>query len=233
MLLLASTSPGQQKPLAVTAPAQQPAQQPTIAAPWYGDDDPAELGRVLYTRARADRAAARRATAVTASAVAETARPVQAATRTSRPPAVRKRPVATRPTTPRRGANTTRRPATTRTTAALPAASGSAAVVVAYALAQRGKPYVFGASGPNSFDCSGLILAAFAQVGVRLPHNADAIGRMGTPVPRSQWQPGTVLHWNGHVGLYIGNGLVVHASRAGQPVKIAPVWGSPTGRRII
>ncbi len=118
---------------------------------------------------------------------------------------------------------------------AAPVPSGSVGMVVAFARAQVGKPYRMGAAGPAAWDCSGLIMGAFARVGVRLPHSAAQIGRMGVAVPRAQLQPGDVLYWpigRGHVALYIGNGLVVHASRAGQPVKVAPLWGSPSARRL-
>jgi cell wall-associated NlpC family hydrolase len=102
-------------------------------------------------------------------------------------------------------------------------ASGRAAVVISVALQQVGKPYVWGAAGPGSFDCSGLILYAMARVGIRLPHNADAIGGMGRSVPRSQWLPGTVISYGGHVALYLGSGRMVEAAHAGVPVRVTTV----------
>lgn len=99
-------------------------------------------------------------------------------------------------------------------------ASGRAGTAVSVALQQVGKPYIWGASGPSAFDCSGLILYAMARAGIRLPHNADAIGGMGRSVPRAQWQPGTVISYGGHVALYIGSGRMVEAAHAGAPVRV-------------
>lgn len=106
--------------------------------------------------------------------------------------------------------------------AAVPA-SGRAATVIQVALAQAGRPYVWGSAGPRSFDCSGLILFSFAKVGIKLPHNADAIGRMGRSVPRAQWQPGVVISFGGHVALFVGHGQMIEAAHAGVPVRVTKV----------
>jgi cell wall-associated NlpC family hydrolase len=94
--------------------------------------------------------------------------------------------------------------------------------VIRFALAQLAKPYVFGAAGPDAFDCSGLTMAAWAQAGVRLPHWTVGQARAGTPVvPASTVVPGDLilvpgsdgtLAAPGHVGIYIGDGLVVDAA---------------------
>jgi cell wall-associated NlpC family hydrolase len=111
-------------------------------------------------------------------------------------------------------------------------ASGNLAAVVNFALSQIGKPYVWGAAGPGAYDCSGLVMAAYARIGKKLPHQSEAIAAMGTYVPKSQWQPGTVLHWSGHVAIYLGGGRMVHAPHPGASVTIANVYGSPTGLRM-
>jgi peptidoglycan DL-endopeptidase CwlO len=112
-------------------------------------------------------------------------------------------------------------------------AAGRLAVVVNFALAQVGKPYGFGQAGPRAYDCSGLVMASFAQIGLSLPHQSEQIPARGRYVPPSQWQAGTVLHWPGHVAIYLGGGKMVHASRAGVPVGVASVYGSPTGYNMV
>jgi cell wall-associated NlpC family hydrolase len=112
-----------------------------------------------------------------------------------------------------------------RTLVAAPVAASSsgAGAAVATALAQVGKPYVWGAAGPNSFDCSGLMQYAWSAAGVALPHSSSAQSGMGTPVSRSQLQPGDLVFFYSpvsHVGMYIGNGQMVHAATSGEPVKV-------------
>ena len=107
---------------------------------------------------------------------------------------------------------------------AVVAASGAAQKAVDTALAQVGDPYVYGAAGPNAFDCSGLMQYAYSAAGVSLPHSSASQSRMGTPVSRDQLQPGDLVFFYSpvsHVGMYIGNGQMVHASTSGQPVKVA------------
>jgi len=109
-------------------------------------------------------------------------------------------------------------------TTAVVAASGAAQKAVDTALAQVGDPYVWGASGPDAFDCSGLMQYAYSAAGVSLPHSSASQSRMGTPVSRDQLQPGDLVFFYSpvsHVGMYIGNGQMVHASTSGQPVKVA------------
>lgn len=103
---------------------------------------------------------------------------------------------------------------------------GQAAVAFAYA--QIGKPYRYGATGPSSYDCSGLTGAAWKAAGVSIPRTSGA--QMGLPrVSKSALRPGdiVVFYGGGHVGLYIGNGQVIHAPRTGQNVKIAPLNSMP------
>jgi cell wall-associated NlpC family hydrolase len=118
------------------------------------------------------------------------------------------------------------------------AASGAAAAAVRTALAQVGKPYVWGAAGPGAFDCSGLMQYSWAAAGLALPHSSGAQSGMGTPVSRDQLQPGDLVFFYSpvsHVAMYVGNGDIVHASTEGQPVKVvslASVPGYNSARRL-
>jgi cell wall-associated NlpC family hydrolase len=106
------------------------------------------------------------------------------------------------------------------------ATSKGAAAAVAAALSQRGKPYVWGAAGPDSYDCSGLTMWAWAQAGVSLPHQSAEQQALGTPVSQDQLQPGDLVFFGSpayHVGMYIGNGMMVHAPTTGDVVKVSPL----------
>ncbi|MCW2857205.1 MAG: hypothetical protein JWR52_2820 [Marmoricola sp.] len=109
-------------------------------------------------------------------------------------------------------------------------ASGRAAAAVAYAMAQVGKAYVYGAAGPNAFDCSGLTMRAWGAAGVALPHSADAQQGYGARVPESQLQPGDLVFYYSpvsHVGMYIGNGLIVNAENPSSGVRITSLHSMP------
>lgn len=105
-------------------------------------------------------------------------------------------------------------------------ANGRGALVVKYALQELGKPYVWAAAGPNSFDCSGLTLFVYAKVGVSLPHSAEAQYGMGQRISRDSLQPGDLVFFSSgggyisHVGIYIGNNSYISAPRTGDVVKI-------------
>jgi cell wall-associated NlpC family hydrolase len=111
--------------------------------------------------------------------------------------------------------------------AAAPAAVRTAAMQ--NALGKIGSPYRWGASGPRAFDCSGLVSWAFRAAGKSLPHSARAISRVGTRVPKSALQPGDVVvfYHASHVGIYIGNNKVVHASNPRKPVGVANLDSMP------
>lgn len=101
------------------------------------------------------------------------------------------------------------------------------------AVAQVGDPYVYGAEGPNSFDCSGLTQYAYGAGGINLPRTARAQQDYVKPV--SDPQPGDLVFWGDpahHVGIYVGGGQVLDAPRTGEKVKIRAVWGSPTYGRV-
>lgn len=100
--------------------------------------------------------------------------------------------------------------------------SASASTVVAIAMSKVGFPYVYGSGGPNSFDCSGLISWAYAQVGISLPHQSAAMLGSGTQV--STPAPGDIVYTPGHVALYAGNGMVVEAATPATGVVYRPMW---------
>ena len=98
-------------------------------------------------------------------------------------------------------------------------ATGSAAAVIAFAQAQVGKAYVSGATGPSAYDCSGLVQAAFKQVGISLPRVSQDQSTAGTQVGLDNLQPGDILYWGGagsayHVGIYVGDGMFVGAQNS-------------------
>ena len=119
------------------------------------------------------------------------------------------------------------------------AASGAAQAAVNTALAQVGDPYVWGAAGPDAFDCSGLTQYSYAAAGVALPHSSSMQSGMGVPVSRDQLQPGDLVFFYSpvsHVGMYIGNGQMVHASTSGTPVQVVSLDSMPSSnsaRRIV
>ncbi len=114
--------------------------------------------------------------------------------------------------------------------AAVPApGTGEGAVAVQAALTRVGSPYSWGAAGPSAFDCSGLVMWAYQQAGISLPHSSQMLAAGGQAVSRDQLQPGDVVNFYSdasHTGIYVGDGMVVHASTYGQPVKVVPLDGA-------
>jgi cell wall-associated NlpC family hydrolase len=110
-------------------------------------------------------------------------------------------------------------------------------IAVAAALTRRGLPYVWGATGPRTFDCSGLMLWAWAQAGITIPRTSLAQSKLPL-VPLDKLEPGDLVTYYSpvsHVGMYVGNGLVVHASMPGVPIRVVPMLKSgakPTGHRV-
>jgi peptidoglycan DL-endopeptidase CwlO len=103
---------------------------------------------------------------------------------------------------------------------------GDRATVVQAALTQVGSPYVWGGAAPGGFDCSGLVMWAFQQAGISLPHSSQALAQGGQPVSLSDLQPGDVLTFYSdasHTGIYVGDGMIVHSSTYGQPVRVVPM----------
>ena len=121
--------------------------------------------------------------------------------------------------------------------AAQQAPSTEAGIAVAAALSRQGLPYVWAAVGPDSFDCSGLMLWAWAQAGIEIPRNSAA--QAGLPeIPLDQLQPGDLVTFYSpvsHVGMYVGDGKLLHASMPGVPIKVVPLAAAgpnPTGHAV-
>lgn len=131
---------------------------------------------------------------------------------------------------------TTSTPAATTATAAAPA-SGSVGTVVSFLRAQVGDAYVMGATGPNAWDCSSLVQAAFRQVGVDLPRVSQDQSTVGTDVSLSALQVGDILYWGGkgsayHTGVYIGDGQYLDAANPSKGVVIQDLSGYPASGAV-
>ncbi len=114
----------------------------------------------------------------------------------------------------------------------LPAANGRAGIAVRAALSRLGHPYVWGATGPDQFDCSGLVQWSYAQAGIHLDRTTYQQINDGIPVPRSQVRPGDLVFPHaGHVQLAIGNNLVIEAPYSGASVRISPLGSNVQIRR--
>jgi cell wall-associated NlpC family hydrolase len=102
----------------------------------------------------------------------------------------------------------------------------AAQVIVDTALAARGRPYVWGGTGPAGYDCSGLVVAAARKAGISLPHSSLMQSTAGTPVARTALRPGDLVFFYrpvSHVGIYIGNGQIVHSPTYGDVVKVSDI----------
>jgi cell wall-associated NlpC family hydrolase len=97
-----------------------------------------------------------------------------------------------------------------------------------------GVPYVWGGASPSGFDCSGLVVYVYAQVGVSLPHSSYALYGAGVPVSYDQLQAGDLVFFYGlgHVGIYVGGGMFIHAPHTGDVVKVSSLSGSYTSSYV-
>jgi cell wall-associated NlpC family hydrolase len=115
----------------------------------------------------------------------------------------------------------------------IPTANTVGAQALQAAIAKEGDPYVWGAAGPGQFDCSGLVVWAYAQEGIALPHYTGSLWNSGVHVARNDLEPGDLVFFFSdisHVGIYIGNGLMIDAPNFGETVKVEPVyWGAYDG----
>ena len=112
---------------------------------------------------------------------------------------------------------------------AVPQGVGSDAVAIGSNY--LGTPYAWGGGAPGGFDCSGFVSYVYAQMGIALPHQSGDILNSGTVISASEARPGDILWWPGHVGIYAGDGQVLH-STPGPGVSITNIWGSPTYLRV-
>ncbi|MEU8744893.1 NlpC/P60 family protein [Streptomyces parvulus] len=109
-------------------------------------------------------------------------------------------------------------------------ASGRAKTALDFAYAQLGKPYGWGSTGPNSYDCSGLVGAAWRAAGVSLPRTVKQMYDAGRKVSKTDMQPGDIIYWYNdtqHNGMYVGGGKAIHAPRTGKNIEIVPVDSMP------
>jgi cell wall-associated NlpC family hydrolase len=111
----------------------------------------------------------------------------------------------------------------------LPSGNTVGEIALRAALTRQGDPYVWAAAGPSEFDCSGLVVWAFAQEGISLPHYTGDLWNLGVHVSESDLEPGDLVFFFGldHVGIYIGDGLMVDAPTQGQNVQVQPINQDP------
>lgn len=133
-------------------------------------------------------------------------------------------------------ADSTATPASTPASAPASSSSAdsnpSAGSIAGLAVQFVGRPYVWGASGPDAFDCSGLVSYVYGQFGINLPHSSGGIYSQGTVVSASEAQAGDVIYWPGHVAIYMGDGTMVSAESEGVGVQQVPVRGGGTFLRF-
>ena len=200
---VATEAPGpSEEELAAQAAAEQAAEQAAA--------EQAQAEQAAAEQAAAEQAAAEQAQAEQAAAEQAAAEQAQAA------PAV---------STEDEAAESTAVPASS----AVPQGVGSDAVAIGSNY--LGTPYAWGGGAPGGFDCSGFVSYVYAQMGISLPHQSGDILNSGTVISASEARPGDILWWPGHVGIYAGDGQVLH-STPGPGVSITNIWGSPTYLRV-
>ena len=211
---VATEAPGpSEEELAAQAAAEQAQAEQAAAEQAAAEQAQAEQAaaeQAAAEQAQAEQAAAEQAAAEQAQAEQAAAEQAQAA------PAV---------STEDEAAESTAVPASS----AVPQGVGSDAVAIGSNY--LGTPYAWGGGAPGGFDCSGFVSYVYAQMGISLPHQSGDILNSGTVISASEARPGDILWWPGHVGIYAGNGQVLH-STPGPGVSITNIWGSPTYLRV-
>jgi cell wall-associated NlpC family hydrolase len=182
----------------------------------------ARAAAALQARQAAAAAAAAKQRAAAAHAATTATTTAAAPTPTVTPATTTAPPVDPTGTDPGQVVTPAPAPVTPAPTAPLGGGHPEAATI---AMRYLGVPYVWGGGTPLGFDCSGLVMYVFAQLGIQLPHFAAAQYGFGAPVPRDQLQPGDLVFFDGlnHVGIYIGGGQMIHAPHTGDVVKISPL----------
>ena len=211
---VATEAPGpSEEELAAQAAAEQAQAEQAAAEQAQAEQTAAEQAAAEQAQAEqtaAEQAAAEQAQAEQAAAEQAAAEQAQAA------PAV---------STEDEAAESTAVPASS----AVPQGVGSDAVAIGSNY--LGTPYAWGGGAPGGFDCSGFVSYVYAQMGISLPHQSGDILNSGTVISASEARPGDILWWPGHVGIYAGDGQVLH-STPGPGVSITNIWGSPTYLRV-
>lgn len=188
-------------------------------------------------KAEAEKKAAERAAKAEAERRAETERASRTAERaplttTAAAPASTSAPQSDAPSTGTSGSTGTSAPSTGSSSESTAPASGNLGSVIAFLKAQVGDAYVMGGTGPNSWDCSGLVQAAFKEAGIDLPRTSQTQSTAGTQVGTSNLQVGDIVYWGGagsayHTGVYIGNGQYLDAANPSKGVVIQDLSGYP------
>lgn len=119
----------------------------------------------------------------------------------------------------------------TREAVAAPA-SAAGSSIASIALNMQGIPYVYGGSSWSGADCSGFVQMVYAQAGISLPRTSQAQQASGTIIPASAAQAGDLVSWGYHIGIYLGDGMMVDSSKPGTVTSVRTVWGSPVYVRI-
>ena len=211
--------------VATEAPGPSEEELAAQAAAEQAQAEQAAAEQAQAEQAAAEQAAAEQAQAEQAAAEQAAAEQAQAEQAAAEQAAAEQAQAAPAVSTEDEAAESTAVPASS----AVPQGVGSDAVAIGSNY--LGTPYAWGGGAPGGFDCSGFVSYVYAQMGISLPHQSGDILNSGTVISASEARPGDILWWPGHVGIYAGNGQVLH-STPGPGVSITNIWGSPTYLRV-